>query len=81
MKTDLFKKIVDLTQLPADEISQELERILDEQGVRRDRVTLGELREALSQYMHEVFSQYKLVMHASDSDVEDADDLKVSLLN
>ena len=66
MSNDLFKKVIDLTQLPSDEISQELEKLLESQGVRSDRVSLGQLREALAQYIHEVFAQNELVLKASD---------------
>lgn len=66
MANDLFKKIIDLTQLPSDEISQELEKLLENQGVSADRVSLGQLREALAQYIHEVFAQNELVLKASD---------------
>ena len=56
MASDLFKKVIDLTQLPSDEISQELEKLLESQGVSADRVSLGQLRQALAQYIHEVFA-------------------------
>ena len=66
MANDLFKKVIDLTQLPSHEISQELEKLLESQGVSSDRVSLGQLREALAQYIHEVFAQNEMVLKASD---------------
>lgn len=82
MANDLFKKVIDLTQLPSDEISQELEKLLESQGVSTDRVSLGQLREALTQYIHEVFAQNELVLQASDeTEFWDDPNIKLSLVS
>ena len=78
MSNDLFKKVIDLTQLPSDEISQELEKLLESQGVSADRVSLGQLRQALAQYIHEVFAQNEMVVKITD-EAEFLDDPNITL--
>ena len=78
MSNDLFKKVIDLTQLPSDEISQELEKLLESQGDSGDRVSLGQLRQALAQYIHEVFAQNEMVVKITD-EAEFLDDPNITL--
>ncbi|HBQ21584.1 MAG: hypothetical protein A2Z91_02415 [Deltaproteobacteria bacterium GWA2_38_16] len=80
MGNELLKKIIDLTQLPSDQITNELEKILENQGISKDRVSLEELRGALAQYLHEVFAQNGLIQEAADEE-EDFDNSKVQLFS
>ena len=68
MGNDLFKKIIDLTELPSDEISQELRKVLEAQGIDPKHVSIGELREALASYVHEIFKEDGLVQVATDEE-------------
>lgn len=47
----LFKQLIELTGLPAEEIGRELKRLLNERGIDPDFVTLDQLREVLGYYL------------------------------
>ena len=57
MDNDILNKIIDLTDLPKDDVSQELEKILVNQGFDPKSVSLGDIREALTHYVHEIFQE------------------------
>lgn len=78
MANDLFKRVIDLTELPHDQITQELEKLLEKEGVSTDRVTLSELREALAQYIHDVFAQYELLSSWNKEAADDEEDERVA---
>jgi len=68
MANDILNKIVDLTQLPSDDVSGELEQMLIRQGYNPENVSLAQLREALAQYLTDVFEAYGLVQTGETDD-------------
>ena len=59
MDNDILNKIIDLTDLPKDDVSQELEKILVGQGFDPKSVSLGDIREALAHYVQEIFQEHE----------------------
>lgn len=53
MGNKLFRQLIELTGLPAEEIGRELRRLLGERGIDPDFVTLEQLREVLASYLRQ----------------------------
>ncbi len=62
MGNELFEKVIELSGLPKDLITQELIRILKKEGINPKEVTEPVLRQILTRYLKEAFkcaNQYK----------------------
>ena len=53
MGNKLFRQLIELTGLPAEEIGRELRRLVGERGIDPDFVTLEQLREVLASYLRQ----------------------------
>lgn len=54
MGDELFGKVTVATGLPADLVSEELERLLGKAGIKREDLTLEDLRKILAEYVQDV---------------------------
>lgn len=54
----LFKQLIELTGLPAEEIGKELKKLLKEKGLDPDFVTLEQLREVLACYLQKTLKNF-----------------------
>ena len=62
---ELFKQLIELTGLPAEEIGKELKRLLKEKGIDPDFVTLDQLREVLAGYLQNTLKDFSPVKTTS----------------
>lgn len=54
MGEELFGQVTVATGLPADLVSDELERLLGKAGIKREDLTLEDLRRILAEYVQDV---------------------------
>ena len=59
MTSDIFKTLIEHTDLPEHLISSELERLLKKSGLSKDNVTLDHIREALALELQDVILEAK----------------------
>lgn len=81
MGNDILSKIIDLTDLPKDEVSQELEKILVKQGFNPQSVSLGDIRQALTHYVHEIFQEHETLSAIPSQEVWGKKRPKLRLIN
>ncbi|OGQ17196.1 MAG: hypothetical protein A3B70_07290 [Deltaproteobacteria bacterium RIFCSPHIGHO2_02_FULL_40_11] len=80
MANELLKKVIDLTQLPTDQVTEELERLLEKEGVDADHVSLWELRQVLAKYIEDVFKDYEDILSGKKKDDVDDDEPQFRLV-
>lgn len=54
MGNDLFGKVTGATGLPTDLVCDELERLLTQEGIKPEEMTLEDLRKVLANYVQDV---------------------------
>ena len=59
MTSDIFKTLIEHTDLPEHLISSELERLLKKSGVSKENVTLDHIRELLASELQDVILEVK----------------------
>lgn len=59
MGNSLFQAVVDATGLPNDPLNSELNKLLLQNGVSPDEMTLADLREAVAGYLQDILLEAK----------------------
>lgn len=67
MGDELFGQVTVATGLPADLVSDELERLLGKAGIKREDLTLEDLRQILAEYVQDVLLAAKEEFSKSNS--------------
>lgn len=67
MGDELFGEVTDATGLPTDLVSNELESLLNQAGIRREEMTIEDLRKVLANYVQDVLLAAKEEFAKSNS--------------
>jgi hypothetical protein len=55
----LVKTVIELTDLPADPVERELQRLIEKAGLDSQNVTMDDLRNILAEYLQDVLLEAK----------------------
>ncbi len=67
MGDELFGTVANATGLPTDLVSRELDRLLGKAGIKREDLTLEDLRKILAEYVQDVLLAAKEEFSNSNS--------------
>lgn len=59
MANELVKTLINVTELPEDAISKELEKLFAQHGATANEITLDQLREIMADYLQTVLLEAK----------------------